>query len=97
MNIVYETESFRKIEKEVSIDERKRIWNVKNELKHNLLTGKPLRYIWLREKKYENKRIYFIISFRKKSALLIAYGNKKEQEDIIKQILKNRETYFQLL
>ena len=67
---IYETEIFSKIYR-IS-DRREQIWiaKIKEQLTINP-QGKILRYEWLREKKFGNKRLYFILDEERKCILLV--------------------------
>tara|TARA_Y100000310_G_C20627690_1_gene786880 strand:+ start:475 stop:771 length:297 start_codon:yes stop_codon:yes gene_type:complete len=97
MNEVFETANFRKVLKKSTKDEQEWVENVKDQLSSFLFMGKPLRFAWLREKKYKNKRLYFIINANRCRALLIAIGKKKEQQAIIQRIIDNKDAYFSML
>lgn len=94
MNEVYETETFTRLLE--SSDKKIMDWveNVKDQLVQNLQVGKPLRYDWFREKKLGNKRLFYIINKSTCKALLVALGNKKEQQKIIDHIIVNQERYI---
>ena len=61
------------------------------ELIENLRVGKPLRYDWFREKKFDNERLFYIINEDSKKAILIAFGSKKDQQKIINHIILNKD------
>ena len=62
---IYETETFTKIFDSVTEKERDWIQKMKEQIKLNPKAGKALHFDWFREKKFENKRLYFIRSERK--------------------------------
>ena len=94
---VFETETFSKLFE--SLEHRERIWvgKMRVQLKTNPKSGKPLRYTWFREKKFENKRLYYLVSEKKMKIILAAFGSKKDQQRIIDQILLNKTEYLELL
>lgn len=139
MNEVLEFETFTKTVEKCDKSEKEWIEKMKNQLKSNLLVGKPLGFEWLREKKLKgkenlllgairglksaalrsslianfltlkrlhlrtevrsfrllsSKRLFYIINQENKKALLVAFGDKKSQQRIIKNLLKNKRTYF---
>jgi len=63
-------------------------------LKVNLQVGKPLRFDWFREKKFGNKRLYYLINESSNKTVLVAFGTKKEQQNIITYIILNRERFL---
>lgn len=97
MNEVFETEMFSKVYG--SLEQREKEWvdKMKDQLAESLDVGKILKYDWFREKKYENKRLYYIINRKSKKALLVAFGSKKEQQLIIAHILLNQESYLSFI
>lgn len=97
MNEVYETEPFSEICAALEKKEQEWIEKIKEQLSENLSVGKPLRYDWFREKKLDNKRLYFIINEKTKKAILLAFGPKKEQQKIINHIILNKERYLKLI
>ena len=62
MNHIYETKDFSKIVSATEIREHQWIEKMKDQLKENLKAGKPLRYDWFREKKFGNKRLFYLIN-----------------------------------
>lgn len=80
----------------VGLEKREQEWIEKTvkKLKTNHFSGKPLRFEWFREKKFEGKRLYFFVSIPKKKILIIAFGDKKDQRKIIARILVNKEKFW---
>lgn len=97
MNNVYETDTFSKLYEACDSQEQKWIDKIKMQLAENLRVGKPLRYDWFREKKLDNKRLYFIINENTKKVIFIAFGTKRDQQKIIDHILFNKERYLRLI
>ena len=97
MNSVYETETFSKLYDAAERVEQEWIEKIKDQLAENLRVGKPLHYDWFREKKFGNKRLFYLINEETKKAVLVAFGSKKEQQKIINHILINKEQYLRLL
>ncbi len=81
------------------LDKRERKWvqKMKKQLTLNPFAGKPLYQDWFREKKFEDKRLYYIVSAKDQRVLLFAFGTKKEQQKIIDHLLANKEKYWLLL
>ena len=97
-NRVFKTDEFKKLEnKLLNEDQRLEVEEFKERLKEDLLIGKMLRVYFVREKKLEEKRIYFLISKENKKALFVFIGNKKHQKEDIERIFKNLEFYKRLL
>lgn len=97
MNEVLETEPFSEVCAALEKKEQEWIEKIKTQLAGNLNVGKPLRYDWFREKKLDNKRLYFIINENTKKAILLAFGPKKDQQRIINHIIINKERYLKLI
>lgn len=96
-NEVLETDTFLEVYDNLEKKEQEWIEKIKDQLKENLLTGKPLGFIWLREKKLDDKRLFYVINEKTEKALLVAFGTKKEQQRIINAILRNKEEYFMFI
>ena len=63
-------------------------------------TGKPLGFDWFREKKYKNKRLYFLVDEQNKKILLVAFASKKDQQktiDFVKENMKELLGYLRNL
>jgi len=97
MNEVYETTTFTKIKEACEKKEQEWIEKMKDQLKDNLNVGKPLRYSWFREKKFENKRLFYVMNEKTNKALLLAFGQKRQQQRIIDHIIQNKERYLTLI
>ncbi len=97
MNEVHETEIFSKIYDACDHQERRWIDKMKDQLAENLKVGKPLRYDWFREKKFDNKRLFYLINENTKKAILIAFGSKRDQQKIIDHVILNKERYLRLI
>ena len=97
MNEVYETDTFSRIFEASEKSEKEWIEKMKDQIAENLRVGKPLRFDWFREKKLGGKRLYFLINEKTKKAVLVAFGDKKEQQSMINHIVLNRERYLKLI
>jgi|SRR3989344_512814 len=93
---VYETNTFSEIYETLNKDERDFIDKIKEQLKTSP-TGKILHFRWFREKKYLNKRLYFLIDYDIKKILLVSFGQKKDQQRIINFIMENMKELLKLL
>ena len=93
---IFITEEFRRVF--VQCDGAERLWieKVKEGLAH-YPSGKIIHFPWFREKKFGNKRLYFIIDEVSQRILLINFSNKKEQKITIRFILKNMSVLFEEL
>ena len=70
---------------------------IKEKLRENLNIGKPLKFNWFREKKFGKKRLYYLTNEKNRKAVLLAFGTKRNQQDIINHIIENREDYLTLI
>lgn len=85
---IYATDTFKDIYS--SLDKTERNWITKTKKKlQKSPTGKILAYSWFREKKYLNKRLYFLIDEENKKILLLSFSSKKEQQKIIDFVKSN--------
>ena len=79
---IYATDTFKEIYQ--ALDKSEQDWI--NKTKENLRefpTGKPLGYKWIKEKKYLNKRLFFLIDEESKKILLVSFASKKDQQKVI--------------
>ena len=81
--------------------DKKKVRKIMNELKtRGSDIGKPLGRKYFREKKFGNKRIYFLVYKEQLIVLAVGISNKKMQQDTINNILlelKNYEEYIKKL
>ena len=56
----YETETFSKLYGAMEKVEQEWVDKVKQQLRENPDMGKPLRFDWFREKKFGDKRMYYL-------------------------------------
>ncbi|MBI5554210.1 MAG: hypothetical protein HY917_05750 [Candidatus Diapherotrites archaeon] len=92
-NEVLETETFSRLFETLSPDEKEWIRKMILQLKETAEVGKPLQFNWFREKKFGGKRLYYLVYSGRQTVLLVAFGDKKDQQKIINQVLVNREAY----
>ena len=97
VNEVYETETFSKLYDSLDRDEKKWIKKIIEQLKENAKVGKPLRFSWFREKKYKDRRLYYLVYQKLDKVLLVAFGKKKDQQKIIDHILENKDKYKKIV
>tara|TARA_Y100000310_G_scaffold345217_1_gene462797 strand:- start:1585 stop:1893 length:309 start_codon:yes stop_codon:yes gene_type:complete len=93
---VFETANFRKRKKRLDGSEFQWFLKIVEELKIRP-RGKPLVFSWFCEKKYHNKRLFFMIDENTKRVLILDFGTKKEQQKIIDFVLKNKNELFTYL
>lgn len=93
---VYRTEAFSRVFESLDSDEKQWIIKMLAQIKGNPRAGKPLKYNWFREKKFKDKRLYFIVYDELGKILAVAFGGKKEQQRIIDSIIRNMDAYQKL-
>jgi len=64
----------------------KRVDRIEDQLTENPYAGKPLGVKWLREKKIEKYRIYYLVYEKSKIIFMVAVSGKKDQQKIINSI-----------
>ena len=94
---IYETETFSKLYGAMEKVEQEWIDKIKLQLIENPQTGKPLRFDWFREKKFVDKRMYYLIYKDVSKILLVSFGSKKEQQKIIDHVIENKERYRKII
>lgn len=94
---IYETETFSKLYEAMEKVEQEWVNKIKQQLKENPQTGKPLRSDWFREKKFGDKRMYYLIYKDVSKILLVSFGSKREQQKIIDHIVENKERYRKII
>ena len=97
MNEVYETNIFTNLYESAEKSEQEWIDKIKKQLGENLNVGKSLKFEWFREKKLKDKRLYYLVNFKTNKAILLAFGPKKEQQNIISHVLQNKERYLKFI
>ena len=91
--VVVKTDEFAEIFS--SLDEDIKVWirKITCHLEINPGVGKPLGFRWFREKKFNDKRLYYLVYNEINKVLLVGFSGKKDQEKIISHILQNLERY----
>jgi len=94
---VFRAEWYEKKLSKLSHQERKRVLRFEQDLKQNPYLGKPLGYEFFREKKFNGKRLYFLVYESYKAIFLITISDKKAQQEIIDVIKANLDVYKEQL
>ena len=94
---IYETENFSKLYEVMEKEEKEWLDKIKRQLTDNPEVGKPLKFEWFREKKFGNKRLYYLIYKNLNRILIVSFGSKKEQQKIINHIIENKERYKKII
>ena len=94
--IIYFTDAFKEVYNSIDKSEQQWINKIQKKLEENP-TGKILQFSWFREKKYLNKRLYYLIDDNNKKILLVAFAPKKDQQKVIDFIKTNMRDYLDYL
>jgi len=94
---VYTIEKFDKQFEKLSDEYQRRIQNLFLQLKENPYVGDQLQIRILREKRLEEKRIYYLVYNDLQAVLVVAISNKKTQQETINRILRYLNEYRYLL
>jgi len=89
----FRSDYYDKIFQKLDFSEQERISNFEQSLKKEPYSGKPLGYKFFREKKFNGKRLIFLIYEDKKCIFLITITTKKTQQHEINMIKENFEKY----
>ncbi|MDP1728887.1 MAG: hypothetical protein Q8L27_01645 [archaeon] len=91
---VYTTKEFDDNFNDLDESEKARVRKILNQLKENGdNVGKPLKYPYFREKKFEGKRVYFLVYENYMVILAIAISDKKTQQETINRIVLELNNY----
>ena len=94
--IIYTTDTFKKLYETLDRSEQQWIEKIKTKLEENP-TGKILQFEWFREKKYLNKRLYYLVDEQTKKILFVAFASKKDQQEIIDFVKANMKELLEYL
>ena len=89
----FRTEWYEKKLKKLSLDDQERVKYIEQELKKTPYDGKPLGYNFFREKKFDGKRLLFLVYESYKAIFLITITDKKMQQKVIDIIKSNLDVY----
>jgi mRNA-degrading endonuclease RelE of RelBE toxin-antitoxin system len=84
---VYTLEQFDKKIEDLPASDLEIIEKIFQQLKENLYVGDQIRYKFFREKRIREKRMYYLIYEGLSAVLVVAFGGKKVQQDIIDEII----------
>src|SRR3989344_693400 len=99
MYAVFRTRKFDKeFAKQLSEKEQKEVERFeKQQLTINPYIGDPLSYRFFREKKIDNKRVYFLIYDDINAVLMVGVSDKKTQQDTINEIKGHLNEYYVII
>jgi hypothetical protein len=96
--VVYATEYFQDIFDALDGNEQQWIEGIKEQLQQSIVpTGKILRFSWFREKKFLNKRLYFLMDESTKRILFVSFAPKNEQQRVIALVLRQKDDLLSYL
>lgn len=90
---VFRSEWYDKKLKKLDKPETKRIEKFEQNLKKEPLSGKPLGYRFFREKKFDGKRLLFLVYEEHSMVFLVTITDKKAQQRDIDFIVSNLKAY----
>ena len=94
---IFRTEMFKGELEKLSKTEQTRIKRFENHLIENHFIGKPLGIVFLREKRLNGRRAYYLIYEDFNAVLIVTVSNKKTQQETIAVIKANFGNYYQLI
>ena len=86
MYIIYTTDEFEKRYKKLDPQLQKEITKEIDQLEENPYSGKPLGYVFFREKKIKNYRVYYLVYDERVVVFLISISTKNDQQETINKI-----------
>jgi len=94
--IVIRSKDFKKEFSKLSQDEQREINNFEVQLSENPYVGKPLSFSFIREKKFGNKRAYYIIYDELILVFMVDISDKKSQQKRISGIKRKLKDYYEI-
>ena len=91
---VFRTSRFEKEFFKLSKTEQTAIAKFEKKLAENPYAGKPLGYIFFREKKLNGRRIYYLVYEKFVIVLMVAVSDKKTQQATIDAIKQRLDEYY---
>ena len=86
---VHISETFEKEVLELGKDKQERIGKLYFHLKDNPYVGDQLKFKFFREKRLDEKRIYYLVYDDLKVVLMVAVSGKKDQQETINYIINH--------
>ncbi len=81
----------------LSMNDKERISNIAKQLEINPYVGDQLQIKIIREKRFDGKRLYFVIFDDLNAVLIVALSDKKTQQKTIDLIKSNLNEYREYL
>lgn len=85
---IYTINNFDKVTEKLSESDKLIISKIFLQLKENPYVGNQIRFKFFREKRIREKRIYYLIYENLHAVLVVAFGDKKAQQETINEIIK---------
>jgi len=90
---VFRSDWYKKKLEKLDNQEQERVKNFEQSLKDNPYNGKPLGYKFFREKKFDDKRLIFLVYEEHQTVFLVTITDKKAQQHEIDLIKANLDIY----
>lgn len=94
---VYTTDSFDKNSSKLLKGKEERLRKMFFQIRDNPYVGDQLQYKQLREKRIDEKRIYYLVYDGLEAVLIVAISGKKHQQATIDHIIENFDKYKEYL
>ena len=95
---IFTTREFDKDFDRLEVFEKERVRKILNQLKERGdEVGKPLRYPYFKEKKFDSKRLYFLVYKNQMVVLALAISDKKTQQETIDKIIGELKEYKEII
>ena len=95
---IFITKEFDRDFEKLDESDKKRVRSIREQLKEQGdSVGKPLTLNHFREKKFGNKRLYFLVYKEFKAILIVGISNKKTQQSTINKILSELNQYQEFI
>lgn len=95
---LFTTKEFDKDFDRLEVFEKERVKKILNQLKEKGDdVGKPLHYPYFKEKKFDNKRLYFLVYKNYMVILALAISDKKTQQETIDKIIQELKNYKEII
>jgi mRNA-degrading endonuclease RelE of RelBE toxin-antitoxin system len=94
---VLKSKAYRKEFKKLNVLDQRRVSNFERKLKINPTSGRHLTYNFIREKKFNGKRLLFLVYEEYKVIFLLILTHKKAQQYEIGTIKEKLDTYRQIV
>ena len=94
---VFRTKTFEKEFDNLPKTEQTKIEKLEEVLSENPFVGKPLGFVFLREKRLNGRRVYYLIYENFVVVLMVTISDKKAQQATIDSIKKKLDEYHEII